>query len=208
MSRFSTPPALTDSALLRLPPINSENSTEANLPGRDTLFSVERRTSHQIAHYLSSFGLREFDHNGRPPGFSILSRRLIARHHTSRYYPDPLELPEAQQQPYGNCGSVEFDKALCAMVGPCLIGIVYCEWMLFKRDETFWGYNLSFVDVHASWRENGIASALIKRLNIEPWLAGKNLCLTSYTGLGQERIAHVVTRELTSTNYTLKQPWY
>jgi predicted N-acetyltransferase YhbS len=95
-----------------------------------------------------------------------------------------------------------------ALAGPCLVGIVYYEWLQFKRAEIFWGYKLSFVDVHESWRENGIGSTLVKHLNSEPWLKGRNLCLTSYTELGEARIAHVIDRELTSTDVTMQHPWH
>jgi GNAT superfamily N-acetyltransferase len=72
----------------------------------------------------------------------------------------------------------------------------------------FWGYNLSFVDVHEAWRGHGIGSSLVKHLNHEPWLKGKTLCLTSYTELGQKHLAHVIDREITSTDFLVKQPWY
>ena len=119
-----------------------------------------------------------------------------------------MELPDNQRQPYGDCQSANFDQALAAIVRPCLVGIVYCEWSYFKRDEAFWGYNLSCVDVHQSWRGHGIGTALIKQLNSEPWLTGRNLCLTSYTLLGKERLAHVIDRELTSMKFAVTQPWY
>jgi len=208
MLQFTPPSPFADSALLSLPPVRHTNLAEHCLPNRDIVMTVGRWDVGQVAHYLSSFDRNEFDRNGRPPGFAILSRRIISRHERSRHYPEPSDLPEEQRQPYGDCGSSRFDKALVALVGPCLVGIVYCEWLYFKRDEPFWGYNLSFIDVHESWREHGIGSALIKQLNSEPWLKGRNFCLTSYTLLGQERIAHVIDRELTSTEFALKQPWY
>lgn len=199
---------LSDSALLKTPLVASGSIAELRLPHRDIVLTVERWDSRQVAEYLLSFNLREFDHNGRPPGFDILNRRLLVRQHKSAYYPDPATLPESQRQSHGECGSVAFDKALVARVGPCMVGILYCEWLRLERDETFWGYNLSFVDVHESWRGNGIGSSLIRHLNKEAWLQGKNLCLTCYTALGQERLAHVVARELTSTEFAIKQPWY
>lgn len=208
MSHPYTPPPLTDSALLRLPPVSQTNLAEHCLPRRDIVVTLERWDVGQVARYLASFDRNEFDQNGRPPGFDILNRRLISRQERCRHYPNPSELPDAQRQPYGDCGSSAFDKALVALVGPCLVGIAYCEWLYLKRDEDFWGYNLSFIDVHQSWREHGIGTALIKQLNSEPWLKGRNFCLTSYTLLGQERLAHVIERELTSTEFTLKQPWY
>lgn len=208
MSQRSIPPPLTDSALLGLPPVSHTNLAEHCLPHRDIVMTIERWNGGEVARYLSSFDRSEFDKNGRPPGFDILNRRLISRQDRSRHYPDPSEVPENQRQPYGDCGNSNFDHALAALVGPCLVGIVYCEWLYFNRDEPFWGYNLSFVDVHQSWRGHGIGTALIKQLNSEPWLTGRNLCLTSYTLLGQERLAHVIDRELTSTEFALKRPWY
>jgi hypothetical protein len=208
MFKTSATSTLSDRDLLRLPLVGPASMVELSLPRRDIVMTVERWTSWQVAEYLLSFNVRDFNQNGRPPGFDLLSRRLLIRQHKSGHYPDPSTLPEPQRQPYGLCGSVEFDKALVARVGPCMVGILYCEWLRLERDETFWGYNLSFVDVHESWRGNGIGSSLIRHLNKEPWLQGKNLCLTCYTALGQERLAHVVARELTSTEFALKQPWY
>lgn len=208
MSLRNTPLPLSDSSLLRLSPVSSANLGEHSLPTRDLVATIERWDGKQVAEYLSSFNRDEFDRNGRPPGFNILSRRLLFRQDRSRHYPDPSNLPETERQLFGDCGSSAFDKALVAMVGPCLVGIVYCEWLQFKQNETFWGYNLSFVDVHESWREQGIGSALITQLNTEPWLKGRHFCLTSYTMLGQERIAHVIERELRSQEFSIKQPWY
>lgn len=200
--------SLSDAALLKLPLVAPQSIAELTLPRRDIVLTVERWNSRQVADYLISFNLREFDHNGRPPGFDILNRRLLTRQHKSAYYPDPATLPESQRQSHGDCGSVNFDKAIVARVGPCMVGILYCEWLRLPRDEPLWGYNFSFVDVHQSWRGNGIATSLVRHLNTEPWLKGKNLCLTCYTALGQERLAHVLARELTSTEFTIKQPWY
>ena len=208
MTHHSPPTNIPQGALLQTSPVSQNTLEEMRLPRRGIAVTIDRWASHQVAAYLSSFGIEEFDRNGRPPGFKILSRRILSRQFRSLPYPAPSELPVEQQQPFGQCGSFEFDRALVALVGPCLVGIVYCEWLRFKREETFWGYNLSFVDVHESWRGNRISSALIAKLNNEPWLKGRHLCLTSYTELGQERIAHVISRELTSPDFSIKQPWY
>ena len=207
MSQRSTPPPLADSAVLGLATVSHTHLAEHCLPHRDIVLTIERWNGGEMARYLSSLDRGEFEQNGRPPGFDFLTRRLISRQDRPRLYPGPSELPDNQRQPYGDCQSANFGQSLAAIVRPCLVGIEHCEWVYVTRDDAFWGYNLSFVDVHQSWRGHGIGTALINQLNSKPWLTGRTLCLTSYTLLGQERLAHVIDGELTSTEFAGKQPW-
>ena len=203
MSQRSTPPPLTDSALLRLAPVSHTNLAEHCLPDRNIVLTIERRNGGQVARYLWSFDRGEFFKT------DVLqnSTSLLVASSRDRIDPAPSELPDNQRQPYGDCQSANFNQALAVIVGPRLVGTVYCEWLYVTTDDAFWGYNLSFVDEHLSWRGHGIGTALIKQLNSEPWLTGRNICLTKYTLLGQERLTHVFDRDLTSTEFAVKQSW-
>jgi hypothetical protein len=157
----------------------------------------------QLAEFLRGYTPREFDAQGRPPGFSLLNQRFVSRFHRSEPYPDPATLPDWQRQSSGAQPSSKFDRAIVATVGPCLAGILYCEWKHFKGESSFWGYHLAFVDVHESWRGLGIASILIRELDKQPWLQGRILQLSSYTREGYETLRPVIGRELRAQSYMM-----
>ena len=157
----------------------------------------------QVASYLSGFDAKELDSHGRPPGFALLNERFISRARSSESYPDPSTLPLWQRQPHGECPSSTFDRAIVAQVGPCVTGILYCEWMRMRNGDPFWGYHLAFVDIHKSWRGLGLASALFRDLDSQEWLRGKILQLSSYTREGSQHLRHVIRRELKADEYMM-----
>jgi GNAT superfamily N-acetyltransferase len=171
---------------------------------------LEKWSGREVRAFLLSFEPEAFDSQGRAPGFSILNRRFIHREYHSDVYPDPYVCPPWQRQSFGECRSGEFDRALIARVGPCVVGILCCQWKQISIDDKqrFWAYQLAFVDVHESWRDRGLSSALIRELDKQEWLRGKILHLSSYTPEGFRRLRKVVSRELRAEEYIVLHQEY
>jgi hypothetical protein len=55
--------------------------------------------------------------------------------------------------------------------------------------------------VHEAWQKRGIAVALLKALDKQPWMNKKILKLTSFSLMGRERLSNVIFRELKAKNY-------
>lgn len=158
--------------------------------------------------FLRSFSPEQFDSKGRPPGFDILNRRFLNRGVVAEKYPEPESFPCWQRQERGARSSSTFDRALVAQVGPEIVGIVYCEWLRMPGENAPWVYALSMVDVHEAWRGRGVATALLRALDEQPWLSDKILWLNGFTPLGRERLPSVLKRELAAQNYIVLAPTY
>lgn len=187
---------------------SSGSRGEYALKGVPAIASVEVWNVRQVREFLLGFDPGAFDRHGRPPGFSLFNRRFITREQCSDVYPEPHSCPEWQRQSIGGRRSGAFDRALVARVGPVVAGILYCEWRQIKSDCSFWAYHLAFVDVHESWRDRGISSALLRELDKQEWLRGKILQLSGYTCDGATKLRKVVSRELKAEEYMVLDPEY
>lgn len=181
---------------------------EFSLKGVPAIAALEVWAVRQVKEFLLGFDQKALNSNDRPPGFSIFNRRFITRERYSEVYPDPDTCPLWQRQPTGGRCSGEFDRALVARVGPCVAGILYCEWKQIGVDRKFWAYHLAFVDIHESWRDRGLSSALIRELDKQEWLRGKILQLSGYTPEGLTKLRNVISRELKAEHYMVLHPEY
>lgn len=182
---------------------------ECSLKGSLAIASIELWDGRQVSEFLRGFEADAFDSHDRPPGYALLNRRIVSRGESSEVYPNPESCHPWQRQATGGRQSGEFDRALVARIGPCVAGILYCDWKKVPSESgPFWAYHLPFVDVHESWRGRGIASALIRDLDSQEWLRGKILQLSSYTRDGYEKLRHVISRSLRAEEYIVLHPEY
>lgn len=194
----------------------NQSFAEGSLKNSAAIASIEVWEIDQVVNYIDSLpseGTVKGSILTRPSGFELFSDSLVQRRYDYRNqtYPDPSELPEWQRQTFGNCKEHVFDRALIARVGPAITGVLYCRWIKqlpFNPEKSYWSYNLSYVDIHADWRDRGIASSLLKALDQQTWLHDKIIRMTDFTQDGKKWLCKTVDRELKAERYILLPPNY
>lgn len=158
--------------------------------------------------------LAEFSRHQREfAGFTYLNTATIHDLKDFTYeYRSARDLSPLEIQADSGLPNTEYHRAITATTQGNLVGILICEWIKYPErwNQTFWQYNIKFIDVHEDekWRKKGIATSLIKELDKADFLDSKILRVGIYSELGKEHIKKVIDRELKAEKYALIQHNY
>jgi len=94
-----------------------------------------------------------------------------------------------------------YTRSITASVDDTLIGILLCQWG--KWHEDFWHYHIRFIDVHKDFRNQGVATELLKQFNDTEFLKGKILFMGLLTKDGHDYLKHVIEKELKAEDYAI-----
>ncbi len=137
-------------------------------------------------------------------GFEFFGPRMISNRKSSEMpYPGNSSLTKMEIQYKISGINQDFDRAIVALDRGEIIGIESFMWV--KSEKSFWKYYPRFVDVRKDWKHNGVATALIQRLNEPCFMWGKMMVGSgnSYSPEGKKYFKKLIERKLRTDKFAI-----
>ncbi len=91
-----------------------------------------------------------------------------------------------------------YDRSIVGLVDEELAGIWIFNWI---KTWNFWNYYSKFFDVRKDYKNNGLATILIKTLNQAEFIKGKIVQIGNYSPEGRKYLCHLINREMKAEDY-------
>ena len=143
------------------------------------------------------------DNKGKIQGFHYLDKNN-ATDFTIRKEPeyvDAADLSDLEKQEIMGLSNWNYHKTLATICEGELAGVWLFRWRSCYGE--FWRYHSRFLDVKDKFKNQGVATAMIKALHQADFIQGRIVVCGDFTLEADKYIKNLVARELTAKNYAL-----
>ena len=129
------------------------------------------------------------------------------RYNEKVLYSNEKHLSPLEKQDIDGITNADYDRNIIAIFENDIIGISSFMWS--KERYTFWQYYHRIIDVKEDWKNIGVGTNLIKRLNNHCFMWGKIFMKSNaYETEGRMHIKHVIDREITGKHFAVVPSGY